>query len=237
MIGYAGSKEQFMTRIKICGIREAGDALAACQAGADFVGLVFVPGRRRRLDEGTALSIVSILREKMDTAPKLVGLFADQPLEDVHHIVRTCGLDMVQLCGSESLEYCGQVEVPVIKVLHVSNSLAVEEAVAVLSRETGSLQELGHLITLDRKVEGLEGGTGRSFDWDIAKALARSGFPFLLAGGLTPENVAMAVRTVNPWGVDVSSGVETAGVKDVQKISAFIATVRGTAPGEDSQQE
>ena len=219
-----------VAKVKICGIREPADALAAAQAGADFIGLVFVPGRRRRLDEDKALNIVSTLREKSGTPPKVVGLFADQPITEVDRISRHCGLDLVQLCGGESLDYCGQVEAPVIRALHVLDFLGVEEAVALLSQEILALRQRGHLITLDRKVDGLQGGTGRSFNWAIAKALAIRGFPFLVAGGLTPENVGIAVGTVRPWGVDVSTGVETGGVKDLEKIQAFVHAARVISP-------
>ena len=224
-----------MVRVKICGIQQAADALDAVHAGADFIGLVFVPGRRRRLAEDRAMGVVSALRAASYEASKVVGLFADQPLEEVNGIVRRCGLDMVQLCGGESLAYCDQVDAPVIKVLHVSDSLVVEDAVGRLSEQVSNLRGRGHLVTLDRKVEGLQGGTGESFDWDVAKALSSMSLPFLLAGGLTPENVNMAVRTVRPWGVDVSSGVETGGAKDGEKIRAFIRAVRAESSVQRSE--
>ena len=218
-----------MVKVKICGIQDAGDALVAARAGADFVGLVFVPERRRRLDEDAAQGIVSSLREQLQAPPQVVGLFADQDLEEVNGVVGRCGLDMVQLCGEESPDYCDRVEVPVIKVLHVSASQDVGDAGESIAPQMLSLREAGHLITLDRKVEGLQGGTGQSFDWDIARELSRRDLPFLLAGGLTPENVAEAVRKVRPWGVDVSSGVETRGSpgKDHGKLRAFIQAARG----------
>jgi phosphoribosylanthranilate isomerase len=215
-----------MTKIKVCGIMEATDALVAAQAGADFIGLVFVPERRRRLDKDKALSIVSYLRENVPEPPKIVGLFADQPPGDVDRMVEHCGLDMVQLCGIESLDYCRQVGAPVIKVLHVSGSSALEDAVPSLAESMTALNEQGHLVTLDRLVEGLQGGTGQSFNWDIARALSQRGMDFLLAGGLTPENVGRGANDVAPWGVDVSSGVETNGVKDEAKIRSFIQNVR-----------
>ena len=217
-----------MTRIKICGIQETADALVAAEAGADFIGLVFVPRRRRKIDEEKALRIVATLGEKTKRTPKVVGLFADQPLEEVDHIVRHCGLDMVQLCGGESVGYCGEMGVPVIKVLHVQDSLAGADAVDHLAQEMEVLQEQAHLTTLDRKVEGLQGGTGQGFNWDIAQALSERGLQFVLAGGLTPESVGPAVRRVRPWGVDVSSGVETEGMKDQEKIRAFIDAVRSS---------
>ena len=214
-------------RVKICGIRETDAALAAAQSGADFIGVVFVPVRRRRLDEDKALRVISTLRNEVEAPPKVVGLFADQPLTEVHRTTRYCNLDMVQLCGVESLDYCDQVGVPVIKVVHVSSSLDVGDGVNRLSEEMTILDQHGHLTTLDRRVEGLQGGTGQSFNWDIAAGLSTKGFSFLLAGGLTPENVGPAVHSVRPWGVDVSSGVETDGVKDEKKIRAFINNVRG----------
>jgi phosphoribosylanthranilate isomerase len=219
-----------MTKIKVCGIMESSDALVAAQAGADFIGLVFVPERRRRLDEDKALRIVSHLRENVAEPPKIVGLFADQPPGDVDRMVEHCGLDMVQLCGIESLDYCRQVGAPVIKVLHVSGSSALEDAVPSLAESMTALNEQGHLVTLDRLVEGLQGGTGQSFNWDIARALSERRFHFLLAGGLTPDNVGRGINAVAPWGVDVSSGVETNGMKDEAKIRAFIQTVRQTGP-------
>ena len=210
-----------MTQIKICGIQRLDDALVAAQAGADFVGLAFVPGRRRRITEADAQSLVLGLRESAQQVPKVVGLFADQSLDEVNRIADRCALDLAQLCGQEPPDYCAQVKVPVIKVVHILDSQPSSEVIGIVE----GLQRDGHLVTLDRKVAGLQGGTGRSFDWSIAQEMARRGLPFLLAGGLTPDNVADAVRTVRPWGVDVSSGVETSKAKDPHKIQAFINVV------------
>ena len=109
-----------MTRVKICGIRTLRDALIATESGADFIGLVFVPNRRRRVEAHTAEAIVEGVRKSGGTAPKMVGLFADQPQADVNRTIKACGLDLAQLCGSESLDYCNRVQAQVIKVLHVS---------------------------------------------------------------------------------------------------------------------
>ena len=136
--------------------------------------------------------------------------------------VSNCKLDWVQLCGRESLEYCDGVQARVFKVIHVpveSNSDEdVEELAATINDYSGS----GHMITLDRQEGVLQGGTGLSFDWQIASKLSKMGFKFVLAGGLTPSNVGEAIKIVNPWGVDVSSGVETDGIKNTEKIEAFI---------------
>jgi phosphoribosylanthranilate isomerase len=214
-----------LVRVKICGIRELQDALVAAGAGADFLGFVFVPGRRRQVAEERAREIIRALRERTG-GPRAVGLFADQPAEEVNRIARLCGLDMVQLCGGESLDYCSGIEYPILKVLYVRDDLPREEAIASLEGQMVELKSLGHLVVLDRFEAGLRGGRGRPFDWSIAGELARRGHSFILAGGLTPENVGLAIRTARPWGVDVSSGVETGGVKDHDKIRAFIAAVR-----------
>ncbi len=219
-----------MTAIKICGIQRPEDAVVAAGAGADFLGLVFVPQRRRRLTEGQAAQIVEALTEcpgeTTKQAPEVVGLFADQPIDEVNRHIHSCNLERVQLCGSESLDYCGQMSVPVIRVIHVPEGEAQDGDLDRLAESIQKYRDAGHLVTLDRQVDGLKGGTGKSFDWSIAARLARAGHEFLLAGGLTPENVAAAVGSVAPWGVDVSSGVETGGVKDPTKIHAFIQQVR-----------
>ena len=223
-----------MTRVKICGIRRAEDALVCAQAGADFIGLVFVPERRRRLEVAAAAEIVGSLRAaqspSLPSLPRAVGLFADQPLEEVNRTIRECGLAMAQLCGQESPDYCQRVQgdtgAGVIKVLHVPGGTDADQAEDDLEARLLRYREAGCYITLDRLVAGLQGGTGESFDWQVATRLSGKGYEFLLAGGLTPENVARAVAQAEPWGVDVSSGVETAGEQDAGKIWAFIRNAR-----------
>ena len=216
-------------QVKICGVRTLEDALIAAEAGADFIGLVFVPGRRRRLETSHAAAIVSGVKNALPNAPKFVGLFADQPLSEVNQTIQACGLDVSQLCGSESLEYCRQTDSQVIKVLHVPDSASGESDAAEFASHLETYADAGNIVTLDRLVEGLQGGTGQSFDWGIAANLSGLGHRFLLAGGLTPDNVSAAVSTVKPWGVDVSSGVETGGVQDPEKIKQFIRAAR-TSP-------
>ena len=215
-----------MTRVKICGIRSLDDAQVAAEAGADFIGLVFVPGRRRRLEIDAARKIVAGLRGFLETPPKVVGLFADQPLAEVNHTIDTGDLDMAQLCGAESLDYCRNTNAQVIKVLHIPQRQSSSSSTQQLSARIMAHQDAGHMVTLDRLVEGLQGGTGESFDWSIAAELSQQGHNFLLAGGLSPDNVADAVAVAHPWGVDVSSGVETNGVKDHRKIRDFIQNTR-----------
>jgi len=215
-----------MTKVKICGIQTVGDALLAAQHGADFIGMVFVPNRRRLVPVSRAQEIVKSVRARLENPPQMVGLFADASIETVNHIVTTCDLNLVQLCGQESLQYCRQTNVPALKVIHVSEKPQSTESVIALSRRIRDYSEHGHMITLDRMIGGLQGGTGLAFDWGTATQLSGWGLNFLLAGGLTPDNVTEAIKIVNPWGVDVSSGVETDNVKDPAKIKHFIANVR-----------
>ena len=215
------------TVVKICGVRRLADAVVAARAGADYFGMVFVPGRRRRIEPEAARVITDGLRDVDVEGPKSVGLFGDQPLDEVLETIDTAGLDYTQLCGEEPLDYCRVVlqRAGVIKVLHVSNG----DQPDVVAERIDAFAAAGCTVTLDSQVAGLHGGTGQSFDWSIAAQLAASGRRFLLAGGLTPANVAEAVSVAHPWGVDVSSGVETDGVQDPAKIRQFVANARRAA--------
>ena len=233
------AKTANQTRTKICGIQRPEEALVAAEAGVDFIGLVFVPGRRRRLEVAAAQHIAATMRAAGSRlnrpTPQAVGLFADQPLAEVQETIKAGKLDAAQLCGQESPEYCRQVQgetgASVIKVLHISGATTAGATAgqgdAGVEKRLLDYQEAGCYITLDRLVEGLQGGTGESFDWAVAAQLSQRGYQFLLAGGLTPDNVAQAVARACPWGVDVSTGVETDGVKDPEKIRAFIQNARG----------
>ena len=215
-----------MPHVKICSVQALDHALAAAEAGADFVGFNFVPGVRRRLEMDAARCMVREYRKLRGTdGPKLVGIFADQPLEEVNRILTECDLDIAQLNGQEPVSYAIQVERPVIKAVHVPAGQPQDRTLEDLNRLLQELDAEDILPLLDPHVDGALGGTGATFDWAIAEALAPS-HRFLLAGGLTPDNVAQAVENVRPWGVDVSSGVETNGTKDPEKIRAFIQNAR-----------
>ena len=215
-----------MIRVKICGIGNPADACAAAEAGADFIGMVFVPERRRRITAAAAKEIVDSVRELNEPHPSMVGLFADQPLKEVNETIAHCALDAVQLCGLESVEYAAEVDCQVIKVVHVPASYRAPDDVPELSEWVKEYADAGCLVTLDRLVEGVQGGTGQSFNLDVAASLSSRGVSFLLAGGLTPANVGRAISIVRPWGVDVSSGVETIGRKDRRKIRRFVENAR-----------
>ena len=223
-----------MIRVKICGIGNPDDACVAAEAGADFIGMVFVPERRRRITPDDAKDIVDAVRAldaplrpgSGQASPRMVGLFADQPLEEVNEVVAHCVLDAVQLCGQESVEYASAVDCEVIKVVHVPASYRAPDDVPQLAGRVQEYAESGCLVALDRLVEGIQGGTGQSFNLEVAASLSSRGVSFLLAGGLTPANVGRAISIVRPWGVDVSSGVETIGKKDRRKIRRFVENAR-----------
>lgn len=215
-----------MIKVKICGIRNLEDALAAATAGADFVGVVFVPESKRWIDPQAGHKICSGLRA-VKAATKIVGLFADQPLKEVNQIVGACQLDLVQLCGDESTDYAANVACPAIKVIHVPGTVGLGVS-SDFGADVQRFTDAGHLVTLDRLIEGIRGGTGQKLDWEVASSLARRGSSFMLAGGLTPSNVGRAISAVRPWGVDVSSGVETRGQKDHRKMRDFILNARET---------
>jgi phosphoribosylanthranilate isomerase len=225
-----------MTLVKICGLTDPKHARAAAAFGADFVGMVFAPSRRQ-VTIGQAKRIAAALRKERGclraeaaatevevaarkTRPLLVGVFADQDADTINAIAEECGLDIVQLSGSEPWEMCEMIRRPVFKCMKVKPG---DAATAVLA-EIGE----GGIVLLDPYVAGTYGGTGQRLDWEVAAEVAGQ-TPTVLAGGLTPENVSQAVRTVRPWAVDVSSGVETEGGKDTEKIRKFIAAAKEAA--------
>ena len=217
-----------MTRVKICGLSKLDDALAAAEAGADFLGILFEPRSRRRLDEDDARELVRAFRDRWQgSAPQWVGVFANQPLEEVNRLLAHCDMDLAQLSGQESTDYCSQVSRPVVKVVHVRSDAPQEDVLENVQHALNAYRDGGCMVMLDTYKEGVLGGTGQAFNWDVGRELARS-HSFLLAGGLSAENVTEAMRRVRPWGLDISSGVETDGRKDEAKIVRFIELVQRT---------
>jgi phosphoribosylanthranilate isomerase len=201
-----------VTRVKICGITSAEDAAFAVEAGADALGFVFVPGTPRYVHPDRAASIIAALPPLVAA----VGVFVDQPLDEVLAVATISRLEAVQLHGEESAAYCRRLPVRIIKALRVRGA----ESLAALEGYPAQA------FLLDTFVEGQPGGTGVPFPWALAREAKRHG-RIILSGGLRPETVAEAVRTVRPFGVDVSSGVERRpGLKDLEKVREFIVAVR-----------
>ena len=211
-----------MTKVKICGLSDVESALTATRAGADFLGLVFAPSKRQVSPE-KALSLVGAISE-LEHRPELVGIFVDLPTQEVNQIAEYCRLDWVQLSGKETWRYCRKIERPVIKVIHISARMKIEP---VLNKvDMGYRLHLKHdpICLLDSQAKDAYGGTGKIFNWQLAKEVSAR-FPIIIAGGLKPTNVGQLIRECKPWGVDVSSGVESNGQKDTSKIKAFIEAV------------
>jgi phosphoribosylanthranilate isomerase len=212
-----------MTRIKICGLTEIDQALTAAELKADYLGLVFAPSRRQVSPE-KALEIVNAVR-KIENPPAVVGVFVNSPAEEVNLIAKFCRLDIVQLSGDETLEYVRKIELPVIKVVHVSQDIPAQQIINKIEEMYKSISQERLTFLLDSKVDNTYGGTGQSINWDIAREISEK-YPVIIAGGLTPLNIGKLILEAQPWGVDVSSGVETEGKKDIVKIKEFINVVK-----------
>ena len=200
-----------MTKIKICGITNVSDALKCVEAGADALGLVFASSPRQVTPQ-----IAKEICRRLPNSVSKAGIFVNENPPTLLKIARGCQLDYVQLHGREDQEYFQQLNFPFVKVFQVKNKAILSEI------ERFQLK----LFMLDSFVNGNSGGSGKSFDWEIAVQAKQFG-RFILSGGLRAENVGSALQRVRPYGVDVSSGVEKfPGRKDLDKVKAFIAEVR-----------
>jgi len=212
-----------VTRTKLCGQVDIEHALVAAEAGADFIGLIFAPSKRQlTLDQ--ALPIAEAVH-RMNPRPALVGVFVNLEAREVNQIAQRCRLDWVQLSGDETWEYCRDIERPVIKVMHVAADTSAAGLLSHIEKGYQMYPEERLICHLDTQFRDVYGGTGQVFNWELAEEVSTR-FPIMVAGGLTPTNVAQLVREAKPWGVDVSSGIETDGRKDAAKIRAFIEAVR-----------
>ena len=209
-----------MTKVKICGIRSVEHALVALEHDADLLGFIFYPPSHRYLPPEQAGRIVERCRERFPSGWSAVGVFVNVALDELHDAARRARLDLVQLAGDEDGEYCQRVQLPVVKVVRVD----------VQGRPGGPTEAAAwgaQRVLLDTERAGAWGGTGESYDWQAVRPFAGQA---LLAGGLTPANVAQAVRQAQPWGVDVSSGVERGRVKDPKLIRQFLEEVKQYDP-------
>lgn len=214
-----------MTKLKICGLRDYDSSNVAVECGADFLGFVFVTGARRCLEINHAKRMIEDLKTKHGAKlPYIVGLFANQKIDRVNKIAHGLNLDLVQLCGNESHEYVKAIDVPTIKQVKVVED---EDFISNVKRVREQIElalSYGSMVVLDKYEPNSYGGTGNKFNWDIAVSLAGT-YNLILSGGLDCDNITDAISHVSPWGVDVSSGVETAGVKDKDKIRKFSSIV------------
>ena len=206
-----------MTRVKICGVTRLQDAEQAVALGAWALGFILWPGSKRAADPAVAAGIARTLRRQVE----LVGVFVNQPLDEIEGYADALGLTHVQLHGDEGPAFCAAV----------AQRTGCKVIKAAKIRHGADLRDLERFHTdlhlLDAHVPGMVGGTGETWDWSLL-AGRRSKTPFLLSGGLTPENVAEAIAAVRPWGVDVASGTEASpGVKDPARLEAFFAAVHG----------
>jgi phosphoribosylanthranilate isomerase len=204
------------TRVKICGITEPAHARAAAEAGADAIGLVFYPRSPRYLSAERAVEI----RDALPPFVQTVALFVNADAAQVAQVIGRVRPALLQFHGEETPQFCAQFGVPYVKACRVPPGMGQSLDLLEYLRPFASAAAW----LLDSYVEEY-GGVGERFDWSIVpRRLER---PLILSGGLAPDNVAEAIRRVRPWGVDVSSGVESAkGVKDAAKIAAFIGEVR-----------
>ncbi|MFQ5449042.1 MAG: phosphoribosylanthranilate isomerase [Nitrospinaceae bacterium] len=202
-----------MVKVKICGMTNAQDLRMAVEEGADAVGFIFYRKSPRFVAIRTVKEMMSLLPPFVEA----VGVFVDESADRVNRIAESCKLDIVQLHGNESPGYCKKIRRRVVKAVRVRD----EKSFALLS----AYQVSGFL--LDTYSEGNQGGTGRTFDWNLVHRGKKYG-PVILAGGLNSDNVSLAVSRVKPYGVDVCSGVEKSpGIKDPEKVRAFIQAAKG----------
>ncbi|MBZ0253661.1 MAG: phosphoribosylanthranilate isomerase [Candidatus Methylomirabilis sp.] len=200
-------------RVKICGVTNVEDAVTACEAGADALGFIFYPKSARAVTVADASQIIRELPPFVTT----VGVFVKPSVDEVERAADLCGLDRVQIHGVDDPGFFRDVGVPAIRAVAVRDRASVE-----------GLERFGvRAVLLDAYDPERPGGTGKTFDWELASALARGAQEMILAGGLTPENVADAIRVVRPYAVDVATGVEREpGRKDFAKVRDFIRAAK-----------
>ena len=215
-----------MIHVKICGIKTLPDALAAIEAGADYLGFNFYPKSVRFIETNACAKITSVLKREYPHI-SLVGVFVNAPVEQVKNILDTCSLDLAQLHGDETPEMVSAFEGRAYKAIRLSAGPPGQALKSVYPfTQSAPASASSPALLVDASVEGAYGGTGVTADWSAAAILA-SRHPLLLAGGLNPDNVAAAVRQVRPWGVDAASGVEAGpGSKDAGRMKAFVQAVR-----------
>jgi phosphoribosylanthranilate isomerase len=212
-------------KVKICGLRNVDEAWSALEAGADLLGFNFHPPSPRYISPPECARLVDALRAS-DCRATLVGVFVNRPVPEINLILEMCGLDLAQLSGNEPALTLSELGTRAFKALRPASPESLEKDLLYYPSRPEAPAWL-----LDAYQRGKFGGTGQTADWSLAAGLARR-YPILLAGGLTPENVALAGRTARPWGVDVASGVESRpGRKDPARMRAFVEAARSQVSG------
>lgn len=196
--------------VKVCGITTTGAAEAVVLAGADFIGFVFAPSKRR-ISPDNAAKLAGTLPVKI----KKVGVFVNESAANIHYIVKKVGLDYIQLHGDETADFASSLLFPVIRAFPIDE----------VNTTTLKTYPCAYYL-IDSPAKKHRGGSGKAFNWERLTALGLDSSKLILAGGLSPENIQAAISAVNPAGVDVSSGVETAGKKDNSKIEQFVALAK-----------
>lgn len=200
-------------KIKICGITNLADARFIAGAQADYLGFIFYEGSRRYINPAEAGAMINWIE-----GPRKVGVFVNQPLDDVNMIARQTGVDLVQLHGNESPEYCALVEKPVIKAIHVTEKSTQQ----TIEREMKQFLPVVDYFLFDTKSGNQWGGTGERFDWHLLQDMDIQK-PYFLSGGLDAENIQQACKMVQPYAVDICSGLEREpGRKDFDKVEVFM---------------
>lgn len=205
------------SKVKICGITSLEDARFVSGALADYLGFIFFEDSPRHITPAKAGAIINWVE-----GPKCVGVFVNQPLDDVNMIGRQTGIDYVQLHGNENPDYCHLVDKPVIKAIHIKEG---DRRADIESRIEPYLDTVDFLL-FDTRIEGQWGGTGEVFDWTLLDKITQN-VPFFLSGGLHSDNVRQACKVVHPYAVDLASGLEREpGIKDFDKVETFMDKMR-----------
>ena len=208
------------TRVKICGITTLADARYCAGAGVEYLGFIQYPPSPRYISPAEAAEIIGWLY-----GISSVGVFVDATPAEIHAAAAKAGFTMIQLSGDESVEHCRQIDLPVIKTLHVRPDTSPDTMADELRRQMEAFRPHVAAFLLDTAKAGLRGGTGQAFDWDVAAELSAS-FDLFVAGGLHAGNVREVIERVHPFGIDLSSGVEYApGKKDIDKMADLFETL------------
>ena len=206
------SESNLRTRIKFCGITRLSDALEAAHLGVDALGFVFYPDSPRYIEPSKAAEII----EQLPAFVSCVGLFVNSPQKTVEQVIQLSKIDTLQFHGDEKPEYCTAYDLPYLKAIRMKPETD-------LLKLANTYQSASALL-LDSYTKGIPGGTGNTFDWAVIPASVSK--PIILAGGLSSDNVASAIKQINPYAVDTSGGIEQAkGVKDAAKMAAFVNEV------------